>query len=110
MHSKDLLQALAVAVPGLLLIVLMAFTLLPSADVMVAPPDAEFVFTRISMQQDKGKDEESDASMRAKPQIATQKLMRDPWEKSAYAKTSSAPRSERCDPSVSDEETPCFYW
>jgi len=107
MRGKHLLQVLAMAVPGLLLIVLMVFSLLPSADVMVAPPDAEFVFTSASMEKSEGQD----APIRARPQIATQKRMRDPWEKPEYAKTSSAPRAEqRCDASVSNQEAPCFYW
>lgn len=90
MSGKDLLAVLAMIVPSLTLIAAIAFALGLSARENVH--------------------DGRDAPMLAKPHIATQKRMRDPWGKAVYAKTSSAPRVAQCDPSMSNQETPCFYW
>ena len=91
MSGKDLL---AMIVPSLILTAAIAFALGVS--------DSEKV--------SEGPDAGQDASMRVKAQTATQKRMRDPWEKPVYAKTSSAPRAVRYDESRSNQETPYFYW
>ena len=107
MNGKDLLAVLAMVVPGFLLIALIAFTLVPSADVMTALPDAEFVHAGAGAEKI---NEGRDASMHARPQIATQKLMRDPWEKPIYAKSSRAPEPAPCDSIVGGQKVTCFYW
>ena len=51
-----------------------------------------------------------DASLRASTRVATQKRMRDPWEKPAYAKSSRASEPVPCDPNASDQKVACFYY
>ena len=107
MSAKDLLAVLAMIVPSFLLIGVIAFTLAQPADVVTAPSAAVFVHASAGTEK---VHEGHDASMRAKPQIATQKLMRDPWEKPVYAKSSAASYVAPCDSSMSDQKIPCFYW
>lgn len=107
MSGKDLLAVLAMVVPGFLLIALIAFTLIPSADVRTALPDAGFIPASAGTEK---VNEKHGASMNAKPRIATQKLMRDPWEIPAYAMSSRAPEPLMCDSSMSYQKSTCFYW
>ena len=78
---------LAIVVPTFLLIVTIAFTLVQPAEVAIAPSGAGYL--RASAGKENAHDGRND-SKRAVPQIATQKLMRDPWEKAAYAKSKQA--------------------
>lgn len=107
MSGKDLLAVLAMIVPGLVLLAIIAATLVLSSDVVTAPSDAGFVHGSAGTEK---VHEGHDAPMHAKPRIATQKLMRNPWEKPDYAKSSRAPDAAPCDSSVSDQNVPCFYW
>ena len=88
MSGKDLRAVLAMIVPTLILIAAIAFAVGASSE-------------------EKG-DKGNGASIRAKPQIATQKRMRDPWERQVYAKTSIAPRKAGCDARKGKHEAPCF--
>ena len=107
MSAKDLLAVLAMFVPSFLLIAIVAFTLIRSGDVATADPGAGFVHAGAGTEKAQ---EGHGASMRARPQIATQKLMRDPWEKPIYAKSSRAPYAAPCDLGMGDQQIPCFYW
>lgn len=89
MSGKDLLAALAMIVPSLILIAAIALGL--------------------GLSGRKEADERQDASMRAKPQVATQKRMRAPWERPPYTKTSSAPRAPQCDPEKVERDGRCLY-
>ena len=90
MSDKDLLAVAVMSIPTLILIAAIAFALGASS----------------KEKADSG----SDVSMHAKSQIATQKRMRDPWEKPVYAKTSSAPRAPQCDPEKIEQDGRCLYW
>ena len=108
MSGKDLLAVLAMVVPGFLLIALIAFMLVPSANVMTALSDAGFVPASAGTEK---VNEKHGASMNAKLRIATQKLMRDPWEKkSVYAMSSQTPEPVPCDSIMLDQKVACFYW
>ena len=107
MSGKDWLAVLAMILPSLLLIAIIAFTLGLSADVVTAPPGVRIV--QASPGTEKARDGHN-ASMNARPRIATQKLMRDPWEKPVYAKSSRVSEPLSCDLSVSDQKAACFYW
>lgn len=107
MSGKELLAVLAMILPSCLLIAIVAFTLGLSADVATAPSGASYVYASAGTQK---VHEGGDPSMHARSRIATQKLMRDPWEKPAYAMSSRAPEPLGCDSSISDQGTACFYW
>ena len=92
MSGKDLLAVLGMTIPTLLLVIAMAFTVIQAAG------PVEKV------------DQGHGAAMRDKPQIATQKQMRDPWRKPIYAKSSMAPDVGTCDSRTGDQSTPCVYW
>jgi len=78
MSGKDLLAVLVMIAPGFLLISLIAISLVPPANFVEARPASGV--------------ERNNANKNAHSQTATQKRMRDPWEKPVYAKTSSAKR------------------
>ena len=87
MSGKDLLAVLAIVVPTFLLIVTIAFTRVQPAEVATAPAGAGYGHASAGTEKiHEGRND----SKRAVPQIATQKLMRDPWEKAAYAKSKQA--------------------
>jgi hypothetical protein len=95
MSGKDLLAVLAMIVPSLTLIAAIAFAVGVSGT------------EKVREGQNAGHDAGLDAAKRAKAQTATQKLMREPWEKPVYAKTSSAPQ---CDPEKVKRDGRCLYW
>ena len=107
MSGKDLLAALAMILPSFLLIAIIAFTLGLSSDRVTAPPGAGFV--QAGAGTEKAHPAHA-ASMYATPQIATQKLMRNPWEKPVYAKSSRVSEPVSCDSMTSGSKVTCFYW
>ena len=107
MSGKDLLAVLAMILPSFLLIAIIAFTLGLPADRVTAPPGARLVQAgAVTEKAPPGQI----ASMYATPQIATQKLMRNPWEKPVYAKSSRGSEPVSCDSAASEPTATCFYW
>ena len=90
MNGKDLLAVLAMIVPGILLAVLIAFSLVPSSVMQPfpgsgaqrgdfrAPPEARRTLAL------------PEFATGGVPDMATQKRMRNPWEKLPYAKSAKA--------------------
>jgi hypothetical protein len=94
MNGKDLLAMLVMIVPGLLLIAMIAFSLVPAS--MTQPlPGSGLVRDDSRKELDsKPRTEKAHAmrevSVRSAAGPATQKRMRNPWEKLSYAKNMKA--------------------
>lgn len=90
MNGKDLLAALLMVVPGIVLIALMAFTLVP-ASVLQPFPGSGVVRDDVRKAPDAQSGVEKsqairEVSARAIPAKETQKRMRDPLASPSYAK------------------------
>lgn len=97
MSGKDLLAVLLMIFPGLIVIALVSFSLVQRPDVATGSKSASHAT------------QPGERSAKV-ARTVTQKRLRDPWERPVYAKTSNAPRAAQCDASMSNQETPCFYW
>ena len=89
MTGKDLLAVLAMIVPGILLTALMAFTLVPPSIMQPFPGSgAKRGDSHMQPGTQKSLALRQDSAV-AEPAMATQKRMRNPWEKPPYAKSAS---------------------
>ncbi len=113
MSAKDLLAAMAMILPSLILIVLIAIALLPPARLAAPPPGAGFernsagkdVYARTGM---KGHRAAGDASARAGREIATQDMIRDFWGRPYCASCAQVMETARCNSSARDDDRSCF--
>jgi len=98
MSGKELLALVLMIFPSVFATALVSFTLIQYSEVAPPPKAARHVA-------------QAPQQPASAVRTATQKRMRDAWDKAVYAKTSSgAPRASRCDPDTGREDLLCFYW
>ena len=112
MGDKDLLALLAMIVPSVILIVLVALSLLAPANTVTGPPVAESGRNIASKDAHAQTGEKitrvaGDASARTRRGIATEDMIRDFWGRPYCASCVQVSETARCNSSIHDDERSC---
>jgi hypothetical protein len=86
LSGKDLLAVLAMIVPGILLAALIAFSLVPSSVMQPFPGSGVLRGDYRAQPEARRTLALREVWTGSAPKMATQKRMRNPWERPAYAK------------------------